>query len=365
MATAGRRRRGVLEATRTHLCPHPHPSLPTLPAPSAADTLSPLPAQARLVLRYLRAFDAWQRVTNPRDPSTVEPARQLVAQAAAATDGSDAGLFAQCIAQLEAAGEPAEPDEFVVQLDWLQVLGNLDSVHRRNVLGERDAPPNLLAAVNRHGEGSESGGKARSMTHGVKYKLYEMRNAAGLEPLRSYWHAAGGAEAEAAQDAAGVPPTEWARLEGSEPPSLATGVMHIDDEHEDPKNATLEPKLNSLTSPWSVYVPESYSAAGSYPLILAMHGGGGRGDDYLLSWLAPARTAGAFVLSPKSIDRTWGLMSDAESRNDAISLLLMLFQLTQTYPAIDKRRILCTGMSDGGTFSYILNQVLPARVFAG
>jgi len=61
-------------------------------------------------------------------------------------------------------------------------------------------------------------------------------------------------------------------------------------------------------------VPESYSAAGNetYPLVLAMHGGGGRGDDYLLSWLSTAKAQKAFVISPKSMAQTWGLMSDAE-----------------------------------------------------
>lgn len=66
-----------------------------------------------------------------------------------------------------------------------------------------------------------------------------------------------------------------------------------------------------------------------------MHGGGGRGDDYLLSWLSTAKANQAFVISPKSMAQTWGLQSDAEATQDAVSVLLMMFQLSQTYEGIE------------------------------
>ena len=65
---------------------------------------------------------------------------------------------------------------------------------------------------------------------------------------------------------------------------------------------------------FSVYVPETYDATDPAPLIIAMHGGSGHGRDFLWTWLA-------YV---------------AEQWN------------------IDRERIMLTGMSDGGTFSYVL-----------
>jgi predicted esterase len=344
----------ALEAVCRHVTASPAAAAAGASPPAAAQVLR---SQARTVLRYLRAFDSWQRLSNPRDPSSVEPARQRIANAARLGGDTD-DVFSQYVAEL--AEDPALLSDASVEA-WLQVLLSLSAVHRKNILAE----PNV------------EGGKARSMSHGVKYPLYELRNAAGLEPLRPYWVATGEYGDEDQRDEAGIPDEEWAALEEQQQeggaaagqPRLPVGVLHIDEEHEDAKNATLEPqglpKLLALTSSWSLYVPESYSSSSSYPLVLAMHGGGGRGDDYLLSWLTTARTHGAFVIAPNSMDRTWGLMSDAEARQDAISVLLMMFQVCQNYSAIDTKRILCTGMSDGGTFSYILNQVLPRPVFQG
>ena len=42
----------------------------------------------------------------------------------------------------------------------------------------------------------------------------------------------------------------------------------------------------------------------------------------------------------------------------------MLHQVTQVYSGIDTSRLYCTGMSDGGTFSYILMQSI-GQIFAG
>lgn len=141
---------------------------------------------------------------------------------------------------------------------------------------------------------------------------------------------------------------------------LQTGIVHVDDQ-------------SRVGWTWSVYIPESYrssssaaaqqgGASASYPLIVAMHGGNGRHDDMLLSWLATARRNRAFLLSPKSVGRTWPLNGDPTQ--DAISIGVQLHQILSTYPAVDRQRIYLTGMSDGGTFCYILSLVLP-QVFAG
>lgn len=230
--------RRVLATVCRHLAP-------TAASAAPADGVLPaLPAQSRLVLRYLRAFDAWQRLSNPRDPASVEPARQRVAEAGrpagSASDDGGGDVFLTCISEL--ASSPSALSDANVD-EWLQVLGNLSLSHRKNILGEQ----------------VEGGGKERAMTHGIKYKLYELRNAPGLEPLRVYWVGNGAYGAEDQADEAGVSDADWTALDSTRQPEggtqLPTGIMHIDDDHDDPKNATLEPqglpKLLSLTSAWS------------------------------------------------------------------------------------------------------------------
>lgn len=100
---------------------------------------------------------------------------------------------------------------------------------------------------------------------------------------------------------------------------------------------------------FSLYVPEYYDPNESYPLVVALHGGSGHGRDFLMTWLVSARTRGAIVLSPTARDRTWALMGrDIDSPN-----IEGMVQRVRDRWNIDPRRLLMTGMSDGGTFCYV------------
>lgn len=101
---------------------------------------------------------------------------------------------------------------------------------------------------------------------------------------------------------------------------------------------------------FSLYVPERYEAPQTWPLIVALHGGYGRGDEYIWTWLRAARSRGYVVLSPKSIGQTWSIMQPAI---DSQSVMAMLDKVCDRY-AIDRSRIYLTGLSDGATFSYLL-----------
>ena len=81
-----------------------------------------------------------------------------------------------------------------------------------------------------------------------------------------------------------------------------------------------------------------------------LHGGHGRGDDYLLTWLRTAKSAGYIVLSPKSLGGTWSLQQPGV---DIRSILSMIETLLDEYN-IDIGRIFATGLSDGGSFSYAI-----------
>ncbi len=101
---------------------------------------------------------------------------------------------------------------------------------------------------------------------------------------------------------------------------------------------------------YSLYVPENYSPARQWPLIICLHGGYGQGNEYIWTWLRAARTKGYILLSPKSIGETWSMTMNSY---DTRSVMLMLDEVAEKY-AIDRSRIYLTGLSDGGIFTYIM-----------
>lgn len=113
---------------------------------------------------------------------------------------------------------------------------------------------------------------------------------------------------------------------------------------------------------YSLFVPESYRAECTWPLVIALHGGYGHGRDYLWTWLREARTRGFILFSPSSLGRTWSIGNISA---DADQLLKHMEDIRSRY-AIDDSRILLTGMSDGGTFAlgFGLSGDCPARALA-
>ena len=100
---------------------------------------------------------------------------------------------------------------------------------------------------------------------------------------------------------------------------------------------------------FSLYVPEYYAADRAWPLVMALHGGSGNGRNFLWSWLRDARSLGAILIAPTATGPTWALMGDDA---DTPNLLRILDQVQGRWN-IDSRRLLLTGMSDGGTFCYV------------
>ena len=111
---------------------------------------------------------------------------------------------------------------------------------------------------------------------------------------------------------------------------------------------------------YSLYVPEGYTTDREWPLIVCLHGAGGRSDHFIWSWLRPARSRGYMVLAPKSLDVTWSILLPEV---DIRSVTGMLEEVCGEY-AVDRRRVFLTGLSDGGTFTYLLGLGRP-DAFAG
>ena len=119
-------------------------------------------------------------------------------------------------------------------------------------------------------------------------------------------------------------------------PAPHTGVMH----------AGGEPGARGA---FSLYVPEYYTADRTWPLVVALHGGSGNGRAFLWSWLRAARSRGAIVVAPTAAGQTWALTGpDFDTPN----LAHIVGEIGARWN-LDRRRLLLTGMSDGGTFSYV------------
>ncbi len=122
----------------------------------------------------------------------------------------------------------------------------------------------------------------------------------------------------------------------AEPAAEASGIFH---DHNDAGSR----------GGFSLYVPEYYTPERSWPLVMALHGGSGHGRGFLWSWLRDARGRGAILVAPTATGPTWALMGDD---TDTPNLARILDHVRGRW-RIDARRLLLTGMSDGGTFCYV------------
>jgi phospholipase/carboxylesterase len=126
------------------------------------------------------------------------------------------------------------------------------------------------------------------------------------------------------------------RLASADPARDDVGVMHVGGPA-------------GTRGAFSLYVPEYYDAGRAWPLVVAMHGGSGNGGAFLWSWVREARTRGLFVIAPTASGSTWSLM---EPEVDGPNLDRMVAEVAGQWN-VDPSRQLLTGMSDGGTFTYV------------
>src|SRR3954466_7488983 len=91
-------------------------------------------------------------------------------------------------------------------------------------------------------------------------------------------------------------------------------------------------------------VPPSYDGTPT-PLIIALHGAGGRGDTFAAAFGSRTDGLGAIVLAPDSLGLTWDFLSGGASQNDVEFINVVLDQ-TFARCNIDASRIAILGFSD-------------------
>ena len=229
----------------------------------------------------------------------------------------------QLITEVEPYRAPlVEGLEAFVQVDWPQHLQGFVSATVRSAEQAMQSFNEFLSAQN---QSNPTMGAYRAMGYNTKATeaIYPLSNM--LPPVSRFFVLPELRDDEALQT----------RLAAADPGRENVGVMHA-------ANAADE------RGGFSMYVPEYY-AGEQVPLVVALHGGSGHGRSFLWTWLRTARSRNAIVISPTSAGGTWSLMGpDVDSAN-----LNAMVDYAKEHWNIDPERVLLTGMSDGGTFSYV------------
>lgn len=104
---------------------------------------------------------------------------------------------------------------------------------------------------------------------------------------------------------------------------------------------------------YSIYVPSEYTPDKSWPLVIALHDEGKRGEDYIRAWLETAKERGMIVFCPTYEYPRSGLPYEHDER------LMELKRSIQNQYEIDSNRILITGYGSGGHYAFYLGLRYP------
>jgi phospholipase/carboxylesterase len=115
-------------------------------------------------------------------------------------------------------------------------------------------------------------------------------------------------------------------------------------------HATGDPKQPGERGGFCLYVPEHYDESRTWPLVVCLHGGSGSGREYLWLWLREARGRGFLVLAPTSIGPTWSMIGPDVDR----AAIAAMVEYVASNWAVDRARILLSGLSDGATYGLML-----------
>jgi polyhydroxybutyrate depolymerase len=114
-----------------------------------------------------------------------------------------------------------------------------------------------------------------------------------------------------------------------------------------------------------LYLPRGYQRTRPVPLVLVLHGGGGRarGMARHTGFSDLAEREGFAVVYPEGLGRRWNDGRGWGSAHDDVGFVRLLLDTLSRTVAIDPRRVYATGISNGAMFAHRLACDLPG-VFA-
>lgn len=127
---------------------------------------------------------------------------------------------------------------------------------------------------------------------------------------------------------------------------------------------------DGLTRAYRVHVPPSYDPSTPSALVLALHGGGGRGQgmEALTGFTPLSDRKGFIVVYPTALNGLWKdgverTQPDTRDIDDVGFVATLIDTLRQQY-TIDSSRVFVTGISNGGHMAYRLATELSDRISA-
>lgn len=135
---------------------------------------------------------------------------------------------------------------------------------------------------------------------------------------------------------------------------------------------TIEKKLtlDGLQREYALRLPKNYSPAQHYPVIFALHGGGGTYKNAigLYNFDEVADQYGYILVYPNALNKSWsmpGVSSRVKGNRqdiDDVHFISVLIDTVVTGYHGDEKRVFCTGLSRGGIFSLYLAGHLANRI---
>ena len=117
-----------------------------------------------------------------------------------------------------------------------------------------------------------------------------------------------------------------------------------------------------------LYVPSSYQSGKPMPLVLAFHGGRGRGDRLAANTRLNdvASREGFIVAYPNGIDNQWndGRNAEGSSNVDDVGFVSALIDRLGQEKSIDKNKVYAVGTSNGGIFTQRLACQMSNKIAA-
>ena len=135
-------------------------------------------------------------------------------------------------------------------------------------------------------------------------------------------------------------------------------------------------EYDGIERTYFVYLPPDFSKDAGHPLLIVLHGGGGRAEtidgatNNTLSIVAAER--GVVMIAPQGVNKQWNDGREEvfrgwhkrRLRQDDVGFISLLIDTMQRLYGIDSRRVYATGISNGGFMSIRLAMDLSHKIAA-